>query len=170
MATNPDKGFPCPPDCQCGRHHRQKSSEYLRKGKKFCTKCDAEKPLEQFDIHHEGVNGTVYHASCKRCRADVSYVFNRRRNFESQYGITVARYEELHEMQGGLCAICGEPEGKMQRGKVYMLSVDHDHVTGEVRGLLCNNCNRAIGLLKDNTDILKKAIRYLEVGGESDYG
>lgn len=54
---------------------------------------------------------------------------------------------------------------KEECGNYSRLSVDHDHQTGKIRGLLCNNCNRAIGLLKDSSDILYKAAKYIEKGG-----
>lgn len=63
------------------------------------------------------------------------------------------------EEQHGVCAICGKPETKPN---AKYLAVDHDHKTGEVRGLLCNNCNRALGLLQDNTEVLQNAINYLK--------
>lgn len=72
------------------------------------------------------------------------------------YGITIAEYDELFERQNGNCAICGLPE-IMRR-----LSVDHNHETGEVRGLLCATCNLLIGNAKENADILLKAIDYLQ--------
>ncbi len=52
--------------------------------------------------------------------------------------------------------------GAVENGKRKNFCIDHDHATGKVRGLLCHNCNVAIGLMKDNTDLLKKAAEYLE--------
>jgi hypothetical protein len=81
----------------------------------------------------------------------------RRRDLKRRYGITVEEYDAMLEQQGNRCAICrtDKPGGK---GRFH---VDHDHQTGEVRGLLCNNCNRALGHFKDNVLILEQAIRYL---------
>lgn len=76
------------------------------------------------------------------------------RNLIRRYGITVEQYKEMYKAQNGKCLICGKPEQK--------LHVDHCHETGYVRGLLCGSCNRALGLLKDNTDFLLKAIAYLQ--------
>lgn len=79
-----------------------------------------------------------------------------------RYGITVDDILAMEDEQGGLCAICGKPEtSKGNNQQVKSLSIDHDHETGEVRGLLCNNCNRAIGLLGDSVDTLLSAIQYL---------
>lgn len=65
--------------------------------------------------------------------------------------------------QGGVCAICGEIERVVkQDGLPRQISVDHCHKTGHFRGLLCGNCNRAIGLFGDDIDVLASAISYLQ--------
>jgi hypothetical protein len=75
----------------------------------------------------------------------------------ANYGITRAEYDALYLHQGGACAIC-----QRATGKTKMLSVDHDHKTGEVRGLLCNYCNRhVLGHLRDSVSALLRAVRYL---------
>lgn len=80
----------------------------------------------------------------------------------SRYGLTLDQYAELLRKQRGVCAICGEPETLVRKGTLCQLTIDHDHTTGQVRGLLCNNCNRAIGLLKDSPEHLRTAAEYLE--------
>jgi hypothetical protein len=73
---------------------------------------------------------------------------------KQRYGITLDEYFVLVESQQKACAICGViPEVK--------LHVDHDHETGRIRGLLCGSCNRAIGLFKDNVNLMLKAAEYL---------
>lgn len=80
-----------------------------------------------------------------------------------RFGLTRDDFLDMLEEQGGVCAICGNPEtSRGNHGYIKNLSVDHDHETGVVRGLLCNNCNRAIGLLRDDTSILAAAIAYLD--------
>lgn len=79
-----------------------------------------------------------------------------------RYGITPEDYESMLADQDGVCAICHEPETLIRRGTVCSLTIDHDHMTGKVRGLLCNNCNRALGLFNDNQKILRSAAEYLE--------
>ena len=68
------------------------------------------------------------------------------------------------QKQNYVCAICFNPEIRVHRltQTVTSLSVDHCHKTGKVRGLLCHSCNTALGLLKDNTDVMRLAINYLE--------
>lgn len=77
----------------------------------------------------------------------------RKRHLRNRYGITLEQYGEMYENQRGLCMICEE--------KKDVLCVDHCHSGGAIRGLLCHNCNRALGMLKDNVDIINRAILYL---------
>ena len=75
-----------------------------------------------------------------------------------KYGITEAQYNRLLKLQNGHCALC--PRVVEKSGK--RLSVDHNHKTGEVRDLLCGQCNIAIGMARENENILKKMIKYLQ--------
>lgn len=83
------------------------------------------------------------------------------------YGITNVQYKQLKESQGNVCAICGE-EGFLigKKGHHEKLAIDHNHTNDNIRGLLCHNCNRALGLLKDDIKLLRWAINYLEADGE----
>lgn len=74
-----------------------------------------------------------------------------------KYGITMVKFNELLENQGGVCAICASPH----RGSGKRFHVDHCHDTNKVRGLLCGNCNTAIGLLGDDPERAEKAAAYL---------
>jgi hypothetical protein len=74
-----------------------------------------------------------------------------------KYGITLEQYDAMFEGQGGVCAICGRPPRED-----ISLHVDHDHDTGEVRGLLCFRCNNAIGDLGHDLGILEGAVAYLD--------
>ena len=82
--------------------------------------------------------------------------------YHSAYGLTIDEIEELIEQQNHLCAICNEEGFKMHQGVWTKLCIDHDHITGKVRGALCHNCNRALGLFKDDKQRLLSAISYLE--------
>ena len=74
------------------------------------------------------------------------------------YGVEKAELEDYFYLQGGECAICMKPFGFHDRN----MHIDHDHKTGEVRGLLCAACNMLLGHAKDNPLILFKAISYLQ--------
>lgn len=78
------------------------------------------------------------------------------------YGLTMDEVENLLNAQEHLCAICHEEGFKMHEGVWTKLCIDHDHETGKVRGALCHNCNRALGLFKDDKKRLLSAISYLE--------
>ncbi|WP_406502099.1 endonuclease VII domain-containing protein [Streptomyces sp. NBC_01590] len=79
-----------------------------------------------------------------------------------KYGIGWERRMEIAQEQGDVCPVCGAPDD-IATGEG--LHVDHCHDSGAVRGLLCGACNRAIGLMRDNIDVLRAAISYLERQG-----
>jgi hypothetical protein len=74
------------------------------------------------------------------------------------YGITLKEYDALLQEQDGVCAICKKVDDVLDR----KLSVDHDHKTGKVRGLLCTHCNTGIGQLKESLELLLVAAEYLK--------
>jgi nitrate reductase cytochrome c-type subunit len=81
-----------------------------------------------------------------------------RRNwgYKKDFGISIEEYEVMYIKQNGLCLICKQEETNRR------LSVDHCHETGVVRGLLCGNCNRGLGLFKDNENSLFRALDYIK--------
>lgn len=90
--------------------------------------------------------------------------YMRKRKLRDSYGITLEQEAEMMAAQGDKCAICDAPSGKRNgpTGKLSNLCVDHCHKTLKVRGLLCDACNTAIGLLQDSPAILLRAAAYLE--------
>ena len=83
------------------------------------------------------------------------------------YNISIDAYEAMVEMQHGVCAVCGKlPRGKGPSGK--RLHVDHNHLTEALRGLLCAQCNMALGLLQENKTNIRALLTYLEAY-EPDY-
>lgn len=85
-------------------------------------------------------------------------------HLDNGYGIKIEEYNSMLAAQNGACKICLKPESSLDsRSKLpKKLAVDHCHKTGKVRGLLCYNCNRGIGLLKDDYDIVQRAAEYLK--------
>jgi predicted RNA-binding Zn-ribbon protein involved in translation (DUF1610 family) len=173
----PGRGAPfltCSEDCLGARRRRLWRLRHTGRPDRSCTDCGC-------DISDRGPVaqrcGTCSRArraertSIKRSeRAAQRLVDAELRKFDadrrtehhlrSQYGIGRADFDRMSEEQSGLCLICGlSPVG---RGKTDLLVVDHCHATGNVRGLLCGFCNIAIGLMKDDPQIVTRAARYLE--------
>ena len=82
--------------------------------------------------------------------------------YKNKYGLDIKEYDRMFKKQDGKCAICKKPETRKRKDRVLRLAVDHNHRTGNVRGLLCHKCNAGIGNLNDSSELLKNAIRYLE--------
>lgn len=79
-------------------------------------------------------------------------------NLKRNYGIGISKYNELFAEQGGRCSICEKHQSDFPK----RLAVDHDHITGDVRALLCHHCNTALGAFDENEDLLIKAVEYLK--------
>ncbi len=140
-----------------------------------CNKC-FEFKIENAENFQFRKDTQSYRPVCKTClkRVKSKYYANdankeqkKSAELKRHYGITLAEYDIILQKQNGGCAICGdtEPNGKTDRFKHF--SVDHCHETGKVRGLLCNHCNRGIGLLKDSEEIVNKAYLYLKEFNDS---
>jgi hypothetical protein len=150
---------------------------------RVCDVCEIQLPLSDYYRH----NGCV-DRRCKQCyqttwgRRWVSENKERkrtirreraRRTYEARrdkvvawarkyrFGVDQAAYNALFEAQSGVCAICRRPETASFRGRVKQLSLDHDHQTGRIRGLLCGNCNIMIGQAQDSIVLLTSMIDYL---------
>jgi hypothetical protein len=76
----------------------------------------------------------------------------------TKYGITLEHYNQLFATQGGRCSICGIHQVELEQ----RLCVDHNHLTEQIRGLLCKECNFGLGKFKDDKKLLLKAVNYLE--------
>ncbi|MFB7867369.1 endonuclease domain-containing protein [Streptomyces sp. NPDC056069] len=135
--------------------------ELAQKGQKLCRTCSHVKSAE--DFHARSARPDGRDSACKACRSEKS----RRRNadpakrdarrdlkYRARYGIGVEDVETKLQSQAGRCAICADRMDK------YV--VDHNHVTGAVRDLLCNSCNALIGYSRERRDLLQSAIQYLE--------
>lgn len=135
---------------------------------KVCNACNQEKPAttEFFSPHKGSLN-----SKCKLCSAQASklyresldpetYKLMKRRYQLKKYDLTIEEYEELVEAQDGLCAICLQTPGPWA-GRKYTLVIDHNHQNGKTRGLLCNTCNRVLGLFGDDIGRFLNAVNYL---------
>ncbi len=134
-----------------------------------CSHCKLEK--EETDFPKATNKSRGYAWICKACKKEKKlakqasmtpeewYLQNRRYWLKSEYGLSLEDYNELLKNQKHKCAICDADEVDSFKG---LLFVDHDHGTGKVRGLLCHHCNTALGKFRDSTEILNKAIAYVE--------
>jgi len=95
----------------------------------------------------------------------VAKIISQKRSLRliAAYGITFNEYRQLFGRQGRKCAICGAlgKNPTLADDQKLDMVVDHCHVTGRVRGLLCNHCNTALGFFRDSVDVMQKAIEYI---------
>jgi hypothetical protein len=138
-----------------------------------CVKCAEEKPRDAFYKSPRKLNGLD--SWCKACHKAKSLETGRKRQYtpeyqeyarwygiQKRYGLSKGAFMALWEDQSGACGICSSPLSlSTPKGVV----VDHNHISGEVRGLLCHKCNTGIGLLNDSPSVLEAAIAYLKTKG-----
>lgn len=133
---------------------------------KTCTKCGEGKALTEFhkDKHKkDGLTPTC--KSCNRSRSRAHHKLKprdpeqtRREKLKTRYGTTPEFIAALYEKQQGNCELCGEPlDGNYH--------IDHNHGTGEIRGLLHSDCNKGLGMFRDSPERLDKASAYLRRRG-----
>jgi recombination endonuclease VII len=135
----------------CGRtcYNRERQRRYLvLNGPSSVTRS-----CRYCSVSYSSPDGRQHYCSaeCTRTAKSLREAFRR-------YGITMQEYRAVWVRQGGVCAICKQPE-RTERN--HLLTIDHDHVMGHVRGLLCSQCNRAIGLLQDDPKVIEAAARYV---------
>lgn len=138
---------------------------------KKCTTCQQEKPLDEF--YNNSRNKTDGKAAmCKACdkakhkrwkqnNPEKAKKSMENRRLKHMYNVDLDWWDAKLKAQNNKCAICGIDQKETSR-----FVVDHDHTTGEVRDLLCNKCNTAIGAVKEDTNILKKSLQYLNKHSE----
>ena len=141
---------------------------------KVCKKCEAEKPLSEYRSRG-GKQAHLFKSYCNTClykdhrqwvEANPERISNYREKDSwtlakrcSRYGISPEQLVDRYERQEKCCAIC-KTEVSLEDS-----AIDHNHGTGEFRGVLCKQCNRALGMFKDSTVVLRSAVEYLEAFG-----
>jgi hypothetical protein len=174
------------PLCECGSCRRCRQREHNRswreRNPERAREADAAHARRQAadrerQARKRAEDREAYNAEARRRRAENPEHFreldrlrgirDRRKRADqklrSAYGITLDDYEAMSERQGGVCAICGQPERAMHKNGAYRrLAVDHCHETGVVRGLLCSRCNPMIGYAQHDVAVLRQAIAYLD--------
>lgn len=140
-------------------------------GRRRCSMCDQAKSLSEFRIHRPRNGPPRRERFCKSCHDARAHARRhtpkvkqqgRKSYLRRKYGLGEVSYERMCKACGGLCEICRQPETRITRGTgIAHLCVDHNHVTGEVRGLLCHLCNVLIGNAREDPAILHAAADYL---------
>lgn len=136
---------------------------------KECSKCKESKNITEY---YKRSDTGKHRNECNDCRNKYNLELyhknpkqkeNHRKaswkhQIKKKYGLTVEEFRELEIEQNYKCACCGISKEQTQQTELY---VDHDHLTGEIRGLLCLQCNTGIGILGDNLEGVQKAYDYL---------
>lgn len=144
---------------------------------KICTKCKEIKDLSEFDKRSRSKDGLK--SRCKTCSRKDHYLWQKsnpnnkyksKRNHElknpdktrdkklrQKYGLTSKEYDDILNKQNESCAICKRHKSEFKKA----LHTDHNHSSGEIRGILCQKCNRGLGYFNDNPELLKAAIDYI---------
>jgi Recombination endonuclease VII len=131
----------------------------------LCVRCPETDPT-QFYADKRKKNGLS--SWCKRCfhldhlvkyQSDPQKYRDKAR--QRRYGLTREAYDALFEAQDGRCAVCRKEETAVNQYGEKSLPVDHDHLTGQVRGLVCDECNKGLGFFHDDPELLEAAATYL---------
>lgn len=128
-----------------------KGKVYNESGEKLCIDCNTYKSTSEFHKNKKNHIKSV----CITCGKKRSSIYHKSYYRYKKYDITKEDFDNIQTKQLGLCGICTKP--LLSEGHI-----DHCHKTGRVRGILCGNCNKAIGLLEDNPVFLTNAINYLK--------
>lgn len=139
-------------DQQRAQNHRSYHKHIEKRraaGRAYTRKLYETQPEEMRRRNRE--NSRIWRAKNPKRKSELS----RRFQLKAMYGLTVEAWDALLARQNGVCAICHKTDSTSR------LSVDHDHATGKIRGLLCRGCNVALGKFSDSTAVLQRAINYL---------
>jgi hypothetical protein len=137
---------------------------------KWCGCCEGSLPLDAFAKNKAKKDGLQ--ERCRSCRSKHHQTVKhkrpkqtkeqKRRYLINSYGLSVEQFDEMLKTQNNKCAICEDEDWGRPSP-----NIDHCHTSNKVRGLLCNNCNRGLGLFKDSIGVLKNAARYLKRSSQS---
>jgi Autographiviridae endonuclease VII len=127
---------------------------------KTCTRCHQTKARDDFGNHRSKRDGK--YSWCRACASDYNRQYREQRKpywrgrtrqrIANQFGVTAATITQVFEDSDGLCALCYDEPATV---------IDHDHLTGRIRGAVCHNCNIALGHLKDDVGRVLRAYDYL---------
>ncbi len=129
--------------------HFHKSSSSKDGRNAYCKPCQANYQRNYYKRPYVAAKNR------KRCSSAVGKALALKSRLKLAFGLSLEDYKQLLYKQNNVCAICERPDPRQR------LSVDHSHITGKVRGLLCGNCNRSLGLIKDNLRTSIKMVGYI---------
>ncbi len=142
------------------RERRHSTQSGARKEQRRTSFCHPDTPH-----YAKGLCRKCYDAALATARNEasrVSYAKNpdriRESCYQKKFGISVTDFDNMMTLQSGVCAGCFRPPSANKR-----LCVDHCHVSGQIRGLLCDSCNRAVGALFDRSETFRRLATYLEI-------
>jgi hypothetical protein len=128
---------------------------------KTCNKCHTTFKYTEFYMSLDKDGYHKLESSCRACHS----IRSRRNKYRTMYGCTEEEVEELFEACLGKCQICQialvRPTFNSPK-EMTTMHIDHNHITGKARGILCHHCNVGLGSFKDKKDLLEQAIRYLD--------
>ena len=129
---------------------------------KICVNCKEEKSIEEFTKHPLGKEGR--NPRCRSCRTADQQIYREKYGYKNQikykYGITMEEYNTYITNSLGKCPLCSI-DYFSTKSRLSQPCIDHDHETHKVRGVICHACNVALGMVRDNKEILEKMITYL---------
>lgn len=148
-------------------YYERKPPTYLITGSKVCADCKMAQSVDNFKLLKHTNRRYSYCTACsyererKRWRS-LPQKEQRAKWLKSKFDLTWDEYISMYAAQNKTCAICLIPISIVSKGRNHTTAcVDHCHSSGKIRGLLCNHCNRALGLLKDNLETIKRMEKYL---------
>ena len=142
---------------------------------KQCIKCGDKFPATAEFFYRRSHNVDGLNGQCKKCankwitknrknKPKLHKQRDRKLHLKYNFGMTIEEYDQLFEKQNGVCAICGQIEKAKNQYGIRRLAVDHNHLNGKIRGLVCTRCNNGLGNFKTDEygiSLLLRAINYL---------
>lgn len=132
----------------CARGHVQSADLGPTEGRARCREC--------LRLRRRRGNTSEKRKAWQAANGERELLYQRKHYLQKKYGISLAEYDKLLAEQNGVCAICQGPPRTFRH-----LVVDHDHKTGQVRGLLCQPCNVGLGQFEDDESRLRRALEYM---------
>lgn len=157
----------------CVEDKERRGAATLARGLKKCSRCREEKPCSEFFVNSDGAlsswcklchtTSTKKSAALRKAKNPERWAeINLKAFLRRRYKMTLDTYKVILAGQQNCCAVCHGDNNLNTKDEQRRLYIDHDHVTGHIRGLLCHRCNVGIGLLDDNPELLRDAAAYLE--------